>query len=130
MNMGGIIKDALRYPLSDWKKIIVLGFITLISNLSGLYVVDVFINNYAIILLLDLIGVLVSFFIFGYVFRIIKSSLNNVDELPKYNAWWGMFKDGIRVYIVHLVYLIPVLLILLVFAHKFLYVIKVITSRN
>ena len=124
MNMGEIIKDALRYPFSDWKKIIILGFITLISNLSGLYVVDVFIRSNAIILLLGLIGFLFSVFIFGYVFRIIKSSLNSVDELPKYNEWWWMFKDGVRVYIVHLVYLIPVLLLLFVYSHSFLYAIS------
>ena len=53
---------------------------------------------------------------------LLNPSLNNVDELPKYNDWRGMFKDGVRACIVHLVYLIPVLLLLLfVFSPSFYY---------
>ena len=77
MNMGGIIKNSLKYPFTDWKKILIFGFIILISNLSTLYIVDVFFKSYVV--LLDLIRVLISFFtLLGYLFRIIKSSLNNM----------------------------------------------------
>jgi hypothetical protein len=37
MNMGGIIEDSLRYPFSDWKKILILGIIVLIYW-NGLYI--------------------------------------------------------------------------------------------
>ncbi len=123
--MSEIIKDSLSYPFSDWKKILILGFIILISNLY----VDMFFKSVAG--LLFLISFLISFFVLGYGFRIIKSSLNNIDELPKYNDWRGMFKDGVRVYIVHLVYLIPVLLLLLfVFSPSFFYAIIDPSSLN
>ena len=129
MNMGGIIKNSLKYPFTDWKKILIFGFIILISNLSTLYIVDIFFKSYVV--LLDLIRVLISFFILGYLFRIIKSSLNNTDELPKYNAWWVMFKDGVRVYIVYFVYLIPVLLMVFVYSLvNFYYTISTPWSLN
>ena len=48
MNMGGIIKNSLKYPFTDWKKILIFGFIILISNLSTLYIVDVFFKSYVV----------------------------------------------------------------------------------
>ncbi len=41
-----------------------------------------------------------------------------------------MFKDGVRVYIVHLVYLIPVLLLLFVFSNSFFYAVGDPSSLN
>lgn len=48
-------------------------------------------------------------------FRIIKSTLKDVNELPKFRNWVVMFKEGIKVTIVWLVYLVPSILIMLVF---------------
>ncbi len=116
MNMGGIIKDSLRYPFSDWKKILILGFIMLFSTVSNIFSFQLNI----VIILLFLIGFLISFFVLGYLFKIMKSSLNGSTELPKFNSWTRMFKDGIKIYIVQLVYVIPVLLLLLVYPHTLL----------
>ena len=111
MNMSRIIKDALKYPFSDWKKILILGFVILVSDLTLIFYNISHITNNEI--LIPFIGFLILFFVVGYEFRIIKSSLNGVDELPKFNAWAVMFKEGIKNYIVHFVYLIPVFLIIL-----------------
>lgn len=111
MNMSRIIKDALKYPFSDWKKILILGFVILVSDLTLIFYNISHITNNEI--LIPFIGFLILFFVVGYEFRIIKSSLNGVDELPKFNAWTVMFKEGIKNYIVHFVYLIPVFLIIL-----------------
>ena len=32
MNVGEIVEDALRYPLSDWKKVLIYGFIGLFTT--------------------------------------------------------------------------------------------------
>ena len=35
MNMSEIIKDSLRYPFSDWKKILILGLIVIVSTIPN-----------------------------------------------------------------------------------------------
>ena len=34
MDLGNIIGDAMRYPFSDWKKILIYGILTMISSLG------------------------------------------------------------------------------------------------
>jgi len=48
--------------------------------------------------------------------RVIKSSLNGVAELPEFNRWTDMLKDGVKLSIVAFVYSIPAILIIIVFA--------------
>ena len=125
MNMSGIIKDSLRYPFSDWKKILILGFITLFSGLTSLIFFNYLFHIITIVtILLFLIGFLISFFILGYEYKIIKSTLDGTKELPPFNSWNGMFKDGIKNYIVHLIYLIPGILLLFVYPLYFLSLIR------
>ena len=57
---------------------------------------------------------LIGLFVSGYFFRIIKSSLDGMDELPGLNNWNDMFISGIKVFIVSFVYLIPALLIIII----------------
>ena len=103
MDISGIIGDALSYPFSDWKKILILGIIIVISSIPfralGL-------TNYNFILLFVGIGFLAGLFVNGYLFRIIKSSLDGNFKLPEFNEWIDMFIDGIKVFLVFLVYLI------------------------
>lgn len=105
MNMGEIIKDSLKYPLSNWKEFLVLGILIEFSCISTLSV-----------LLGAKDGVLIGFLsialICGYSFRIIKSSLAGVTRLPEFNDWPEMFIDGIKFIVVNFVYLIPVILII------------------
>ena len=81
-------------------------------------------STLSLYIIISVLGFLIGFLILGYGFRIIKSSLKGTAELPKFNSWAGMFKDGIKVYIVHFVYLIPIILSLLIFSGS----IKGITS--
>ncbi|AEG17323.1 DUF4013 domain-containing protein [Methanobacterium paludis] len=110
MNIKGIVKDSLRYPFSDWKKILLLGIIVLVSNLFSFST-----SLRTLTLNLVIIGLIIGILIFGYEFRIIKSSLDGVNEPPEFNAWIEMFVDGIKVSIVSFVYAIPAILIILVF---------------
>ncbi len=124
MNINEIIGDALRYPLSDWKKILILGFIILVGSIFYLifHIISNTINNVTI--LIFLIWFIILFFIFGYQYRIINFTMNGNAELPKFNSWKVMFIEGIKYYIVHLVYLIPALLLLSVYPLYFLALIR------
>lgn len=132
MTIRLIIEDSLRYPFSDWKKILILGILLLIfssnilgyavtmlftiflniSDLGNLIVGDMFFGIAQV--LFDLIGILILFFIFGYYFRIIQSSLNGDSDLPQFRNWVEMFENGIKVYVVFIVYLIPIVLFTLI----------------
>lgn len=132
MTIRLIIEDSLRYPFSDWKKILILGILLLIfsSNILGYAVTTLFtvflnisdVGNLIVgdmffgiaQVLFDLIGILILFFIFGYYFRIIQSSLNGASDLPQFKNWVEMFEDGIKVYVVFIVYLIPIVLFTLI----------------
>jgi hypothetical protein len=116
MNISELVKDGVKYPFSDWKKILILGIIIVFSSID---VIESFLGAITHNVLLVVLGFLISFLINGYTFRIIKSSLKGVAVLPKFNAWVEMFKDGIKVFIVGTVYLIPVILIVLIFSGNF-----------
>ncbi len=104
--MGEIVKDSLRYPFSDWKKFLIFGIISLIAV--------IFTIAGSIIPYLFLVGYLIGFFILGYSFKIIISSLSSNVSLPDFDDEGVMFKNGIKVFIVAFVYSLPAILIVLV----------------
>jgi hypothetical protein len=135
MNIGEIVKDALAYPFSDYKKILILGIIMLVGNLSigqllGTINALLGTNNVAVvIILLGIIGLVCIFLARGYQFRIISSSLNGAEELPKFINWIEMIKDGIKVFTVTVIYLIPVILITSAFISSFVTILAIILSN-
>ena len=114
MNMREIVKDSVNYPLSDWKKILMLGIIVLISGISGT-AISLYSTSIYLISILVIIGLIIGFLVNGYMFRIVRLSLDGVVNLPKFNQWIDMCVDGFKVFIVFIVYLIPVILIMLGF---------------
>lgn len=88
MEIGKIISDAIRYPSSNLSKVVILGVLFIASIL----IVPIFLA-------------------IGYLFRIIKANFVGIDELPKYDKLGDMFLDGLKVFVVSLVYAIPLLII-------------------
>ncbi len=89
MDVGEIVSDAVKYPSSDWKKVITLGIFTILSFV--------------------IIGIP---FVLGYFLRVIKSTLAGYDELPEFDEWGDMFIDGLKVFVVNIVYfIIPIIVI-------------------
>ena len=114
MNIVGIIEDSLRYPLSDWKKIMILGIIVFCTSIPGIAIITAFFGTTDINItrFIDIFYLLV----YGYLFRVIRSTLTGEDKLPEFDNWVDMFKEGIKVFIVGIVYSIPAVLIILAFA--------------
>jgi hypothetical protein len=116
MDLGEIIGDAVRYPFSDWKKILILGILAMISSLgiAMLFIGTLLGIKYVlVIILLFIMGYFIfGFLIDGYNFKIIKTSLSGVRVLPEFNNWVEMFVDGIKVSVVFIVYIIPAILII------------------
>ena len=85
MEIGEIISDALPYPSSNWKKVLILGVFLILSFV--------------------IIGI---FLVLGYFLRIVKSTIVGVDELPEFDDFGDMFVDGLKVFLVYIIYfLIP-----------------------
>jgi hypothetical protein len=78
--------------------------------------VGALIPNGTLISFLGLIGFIVGILGYGYLLRIIKSSLAGISELPEFDEWLDMFIDGIKVVIVGFIYSLPAILIILIFA--------------
>ena len=88
MNIGDIVSDSIKYPTSDWTKVLILGVIFLASIL-----------------------IIPIFLAYGYIFRIIKATLAGLDELPEFDEIGEMFIDGLKIFLVSIVYAIPVILV-------------------
>jgi len=112
VDIGEIVKSSLKYPLSNWKSYMILGVIVILANLYG----DggVFNLNNELIMILWIIGTIIGIFTYGYMFKIIKSSLTNVNVLPEFNGLVKIFTNGFKVLIASIIYLIPVFLLGLV----------------
>ena len=88
MNISEIVSDSIRYPSSDWGKVLILGVIFV-----------------ACILIVPI------FLVYGYLFRIIKATLVGLDELPEFDEIGDMFIDGLKIFVISIVYAIPVWII-------------------
>jgi hypothetical protein len=113
MKTREIIKDALKYPVSDWKKIFILGVIVVISAINSIVMsLGVISNN--LIMVLVFIGFITGFFVNGYIFRTIKTSLEGQKKPPKFNNWIEMGTEGVKLFLVFITYLVvPLVLIFL-----------------
>ena len=89
MNVSAIFKDAFKFPVSNWKRLLIFGVITLSYTLflgfntyfgSNLYTLLMFIPTYAAMFLLT-----------GYTLRTIKTAINEINEPPAFNKWIQMF---------------------------------------
>lgn len=119
MNFRETLKDSIMYPLSDWKKILTFGILFLFTIMvTILHVFGGLKNSLALIALL-IMGFVITLIINGYGFRIIKTSINDLDELPKFNKWLNMVKNGAKILVVGIVYLIPLMIFTLIFYEYF-----------
>ncbi|MDI9623515.1 MAG: DUF4013 domain-containing protein [Methanothermobacter sp.] len=112
MNIYEIIGDAVKYPISNWRKLIILGILFLLVNslpLVGRVLLApqlVLIGVYLILMIIPL------FFVIGYIFRVLKTTIAGFNELPEFDKPWEMFIDGLKVSIVVIIYMITPWLIM------------------
>ena len=92
MDKQEIIKNAVKYPFSGIKNVLILGIIIFTIFFVGL----------------------TSFFLNGYFLRIIRSSLDGESKPPKFNNWIQIFLDGLKVFVVTVGYSLPLFLIFII----------------
>lgn len=132
------VKEGLKYPFNDGKKVLTLGVIFLISSLVS-FLMSYFIfdsirliennttlgtvnsvfsvipqSNMPLIVLSWLISFILLLFASGYLYDIIKYSIEAKKELPEFSDIKGIFLKGIRTFIVGIAYsIVPFLLFIL-----------------
>ncbi|MDO5821171.1 MAG: DUF4013 domain-containing protein [Methanobrevibacter sp.] len=134
-----IVVDGLKYPFNDVNKYLGFGVIQVImsvlfmgafastgyyflqayktSVLMGLDMIDWSVVSPAMIIVsavLFVLGLIVFVYISGYEFNILKFSISKNNELPAFNDYVGMFKDGLKMIAVKIAYaILPGILFLL-----------------
>ncbi len=88
MDLQEIINDSIKYPSSDWEKVLLLG-----------------------VILVGFIFILPIILFFGYLFRIMKSTIYGADDLPDFDHPKEIFIDGLKVIFVVVAYSIPIWII-------------------
>ncbi len=126
MNIGEIIGDAVRYPLSDPKKLFIFGIIFVFATLYPNFMTKGT-PNLPLILILFALALIAFVFIFGYELRILRATLAGFTEIPEFDDPIDMFIDGLKVVVVGIVYTI---LLAIIFGILFLLVALVAGLTN
>jgi hypothetical protein len=121
VKIGEMVSDAIRYPFTDWKKILILGILVLISNvysiISSFDITSLSKTNLPLLLILIIVlfipAVISALLSSGYTLRMIKSSVAGISELPEFDALVDMFIDGLKLAVTTLIYIIPYILIII-----------------
>jgi hypothetical protein len=93
MNIKKIATDSLRFPFSDWKKLLILVILVSITGFMGRQFI--------------LIVIPINIIVNGYLIRIIESTLEDSDEFPAFSDLKKLIIDGIKFIIVSTIYGIP-----------------------
>ena len=117
-----IVVDGLKYPFNDVNKYLGFGVIQVI--MSALFMgafastgYDLSVVSPAMIIVsavLFVLGLIVFVYISGYEFNILKFSISKNNELPAFNDYVGILKDGLKMIAVKIAYaILPGILFLL-----------------
>lgn len=138
MSITDVVKEGLKYPFNDGKKVLIFGVVFLLSSAVSLFmqyfVYDSLMviennapletyqalvsaippSNIALIALSWIVTLIIMLFAAGYICRVIKYGIEAKYELPEFSDIKGIFLDGIRAFIVGLAYsILPMILFFL-----------------
>lgn len=105
--------DSFRYTTSNWGKLIILGLVIFLTDLTN--ELSLF-ENLAdeISAMLIIVSILLVIFEIGYIFRIIEETTHGSQTLPAFNRIWETFFHGLKEILVIVLYFIfPFALVLL-----------------
>ena len=133
-----VVKEGLKYPFNDGEKVLILGMIFLVSslvsfameflvfdnmrilaNMAPVDTVQAAVSalppsNMALIVLSWIVTLVLMLFASGYIYDVIKYSIEGKSELPDFNDIKGLLLKGVRTFIVGLAYsILPMILFFL-----------------
>ena len=133
-----VVKEGLKYPFNDGKKVLTLGIIFLVSSLVSL-AMEYFVfdnmriladiapvdtvqaalsaippSSMALIVLSWIITFVLMVFASGYIYDVIKYGIEGRSELPEFSDIKGLLMKGLRAFVVGLAYsILPMILFFL-----------------
>ena len=133
-----VVKEGLKYPFNDGKKVLTFGVIFLISSLISLFM-EYFVydslrviennapletfqalyaaippSNVALIVFSWILTLILMIFCAGYIYKVIKYGIDSKYELPDFKDIKEIFLNGIRTFIVGIAYsILPMILFFL-----------------
>ena len=110
MKIGEIIKDSIKYPLSNIKTFLFFGLIILLSDLYSIFGSS---TNYGLIIIFSILALILFFVRAGYQLRIMEFSTADNNILPEINKWKDLLINGLKVSVVILFYVIPIVAIII-----------------
>lgn len=113
MKLLEIIKDAIKYPISDTRKFLIFCALIILMSLSTI-IPSYGIKNSTLTIILSLVTLIVSFIVLGYTVEVIKGGTEGNDTLPDFD-YVKQFVIGIKALILDIIYfIIPAVIVIIV----------------
>lgn len=112
MGLGDIISKSMSYPFSDLTKFLMVGIGVIIYDLDAIFR-EVLGQGSFIVLIALIIAILFSFVMAGYSVNVNKKGIDNSNEIPGFD-FKNNFIDGLKLFVIYLVYYIIPLIITIV----------------
>ncbi len=110
MEFGEIFRDAIKYPLLDYQKLLLLGLLFLVINVPTI-LGQFGIRNGVVSIIFLFVSLIINLIILGFTLSVIKNGTELSNEIPDFD-WTKNFVDGIKYLIVGFVYyLIPTIVV-------------------
>ena len=117
MGIGDIISKSVSYPFSDLTKFLMVGIGVILYDLDAI-LAEVFGHDSFIVLIALIIAILFSFVMAGYSVNLTKKGIDNSNEIPNFD-YANNFIDGLKLFVIYLVYFIIPTIITLVLLFMF-----------
>ena len=112
MSLGEIFSNSIRYPFGDITKFLIVGILAMLVSLSQLIQYYGF-DNAGVLAIGGIISLLLAILLAGYSVSVIKRGINHSDEIPDIDPKKN-FIDGLKSFVISIVYLIIPFLIMMV----------------
>ena len=113
MSLGEIISNAISYPFSDIGKFLIVGILVLLAGFYS-FIGSFGIQNSSILaLIIVLISLIFSIVLSGYSVDVIKTGIDNSDEIPAIDIMRNLI-NGLKTLVIGIVYFIIPIIIMLV----------------
>jgi hypothetical protein len=130
MEFGEIFSNALKYPLSDFQKLLIVGAVFLLSSLTSVLAQFGF-YNMTLSLIWNIVSIVITILLIGYGLSVLKTGIDLEDEIPDFD-WAKNLVDGIKCVVVSFLYfLIPAIVTgIVAFALGYGPLTKILTQEN
>ncbi len=113
MNLKDMVIDSLKYSSSNWVKVILLGLVIFIADLSdALSALGGLADEVRFLIIA--VGLILGVYQIGFLFRIIEETTHWSNTMPKFDKFRDTFIHGIKEGLITIIYfIIPFILIII-----------------